>query len=320
MPDFLGFNPEQRDFKDFALPVPTRAEALWMRIKFGVQSALPTILVVDLSHWNGNINWEQLVASGVAAVILKCSEGSEGYYQYKDTKFEENWRAALEHGLIVMVYHFSRGAKGAVEKSWFMKCADAFLQEVDGKTCVWDDCEWKPSNLARSTYTNRVAGFVSLIQGENIKSGVYSSPGLVPQLFYPPNINWNSMELWNAHWINALQPTMPIGWPREKMSFWQKGISPTHSWVPIVQGAGTVDINYGYFADANALRTWLGQFGTTPPPTDCCEEVREDIRFIKGELGTLNQRVETQGVYIDQLHADMSHIDRLRAELDKIIW
>ena len=326
------FNPYLRKSEDFVLPVPTATEALFMRIKFGIQVASPTILIIDASHWNDDINWEQIVASGVVAVILKCSEGAEGtYYEYKDIKFEKNWRSALEHGLIVMVYHFGRGEKGSEEKSWFMKCADTFLQEVDGKTCVWDDCEWKPPGMATSTYTNRVAGFVSLIQGENIKSGVYSSPGLVPQLFYQPNIDWNSMELWNAHWINAQQPVMPLGWPRDKMSFWQKGISPTHSWVPIVQGAGTVDINFGYFADAIALRNWLGQFGT-PPPVDCCNEIKIEIqrldvenRFIKGELAGLNQRAERteqRADLTDQeivlLNQDMAVIDNLLAEVRKI--
>lgn len=308
--DYQGFDPADRIPELFELPQPTVRERLSLFFQVTTFDAVPSILIVDLSHWNGNIDWVALWNSGVRVIILKCSESAEGtYYQYKDTKFEENWRAALDHGFVVMIYHFFRGEKGSAEKSWLMKCADAFLNDprINGKTAVWLDCEWKSSVQTTSSYANRAFNFCDLIKGEGMRQGIYSSPGLVPQLFHPNyDHRWDTVFQWNAHWTSWAEDTLPRGWSESLRKVWQFGIYPRHDWAPVVKGCGEVDVNHGYWASVESCKNWLGlealptpSPSPPPPPADCCEEHALRLDTIEAGMRVLTEIQQAQQKLID---------------------
>lgn len=315
------FNPADRIPKDFEYPKQALIEKLWVRFGIVAFALDDKILMVDLSHWNGTVDWNLLRQSGVVAVILKCSEGAEGtYYEYKDTKFETFWRQALDANFTVMIYHFFRGEKGSAEFNWFMKCADAYLNDprVLGHTAAWLDCEVLPSGMSRTTYTNRAFGFCDMASGTGFRPGIYSSPGLVPTLFDPAVARWNTVWQWNAHWTSAVSDTLPIGWTEALRVIWQRGIYPTHSWIPIVKGAGTVDVNYGFWSSVDALRRWLGFGVSSPSPSpspspssspsaspssspDCCEDHELRIRTIEAGMQLLTDIQNTQAEQLNTL-------------------
>lgn len=58
---------------------------------------------IDISHHQGNIDWNALKEEGqVAFVFMKATEGGD----FKDTKFQDNWRQAKAVGLRRGAYHF----------------------------------------------------------------------------------------------------------------------------------------------------------------------------------------------------------------------
>lgn len=57
---------------------------------------------IDVSQWQGNIDFEQVAASGVRAVYIRSSMGSG----YVDPYFEQNYDRAKEAGLHVGFYHY----------------------------------------------------------------------------------------------------------------------------------------------------------------------------------------------------------------------
>ncbi len=57
---------------------------------------------IDVSGWQGNINFEEVKNSGIEIVYIKSSQGSN----FVDPYFERNYRGAKEAGLKVGVYHF----------------------------------------------------------------------------------------------------------------------------------------------------------------------------------------------------------------------
>lgn len=59
---------------------------------------------IDISHWNGNIDFDLVKASGIDFVIIKAGGSDKGFY--KDPKFEENYKKAKEAGLKVGAYYF----------------------------------------------------------------------------------------------------------------------------------------------------------------------------------------------------------------------
>src|SRR2546423_7691789 len=59
---------------------------------------------IDVSHWNGSIDWSQVAASGERFVVMKATEGTG----YVDPTYSSNRQGALAAGLVVTAYHFAR--------------------------------------------------------------------------------------------------------------------------------------------------------------------------------------------------------------------
>jgi len=307
------FNPFLRDPQYFEKPDIGLVRRMYSEILALAEQ--PKILIIDASHWNENLDVDAIIASGVVAIILKCSEGEEdSYYEYKDINFEVNWRKCLDAGLIVMVYHFARDGRGSQEKSWFMKCADEFLQAVDGKTAVWLDSEWDGGKITPLQRGNRHFAFCDLILGEGItQSGIYSSVNYVNKLYAPDENRWGNVWLWNAHWTPNKVDTLPRNWPAAKRIVWQFGIYPTYYWAPVVNGAGTVDVNWGYWEDGPALRSWLKQ--STPDPEN---HLHPDLQEQINEINVTIANMITEGTERDaHISANESAIGAQGNRLDK---
>jgi lysozyme len=58
--------------------------------------------MIDVSHWNGSIDFAKVSAAGVKAVYAKATNGAFN----TDNTFDANIRNAREQGLLVGAYHF----------------------------------------------------------------------------------------------------------------------------------------------------------------------------------------------------------------------
>lgn len=63
-----------------------------------------TLKGIDVSNWQGNIDFNQVKSNGVQVVYIKASEGD----YYKDIKLEQNYTGAKAAGLMIGFYHFFR--------------------------------------------------------------------------------------------------------------------------------------------------------------------------------------------------------------------
>jgi len=65
---------------------------------------------IDISRYNGKIDWDKLVAEGqinkkpISFIYIKATEGKN----LKDSKFKSNWRHAKKKGILRGAYHFYR--------------------------------------------------------------------------------------------------------------------------------------------------------------------------------------------------------------------
>lgn len=57
----------------------------------------------DVSHHQGDIQWQQISPKSYQFVYLKATEGGD----FKDRKFQDYWLQAREQGLTVGAYHFT---------------------------------------------------------------------------------------------------------------------------------------------------------------------------------------------------------------------
>jgi lysozyme len=57
---------------------------------------------VDVSHYQGEIDWSAVAGDGISFAYIKATEGGDWVDEY----FALNWSSAREHGLAVGAYHF----------------------------------------------------------------------------------------------------------------------------------------------------------------------------------------------------------------------
>ena len=89
----------------------------------GFRAAKYPIRGVDVSHYQGEIDWNVLAAQNIQFAYIKATEGSA----YVDERFEENYREARQTELKVGAYHFfSFDSLGAAQAENFIKTVEAF--------------------------------------------------------------------------------------------------------------------------------------------------------------------------------------------------
>ena len=86
-------------------------------------------LGIDVSKWNGNINWEAVKNSGISYVIIRCGyRGSAQGVLIEDPKFQANIKGASAAGLKVGIYFFSQ----AVDEVEAVEEASMVLGQIKG--------------------------------------------------------------------------------------------------------------------------------------------------------------------------------------------
>ncbi len=85
---------------------------------------------IDVSSWQGEIDFSQVKASGIEVVYIKSSEG----FRSVDSYFEQNYANAKNAGLKVGFYHYvtARSVEDAVKQANF------FVSTISGKN---PDCK-----------------------------------------------------------------------------------------------------------------------------------------------------------------------------------
>lgn len=85
---------------------------------------------IDVSGYQGNIDFEKVKNDGIEIVYMKSSEGTN----YIDSKFEQNYKRARDAGLKIGFYHYvtARSVEDAVKQANF------FVSTISGKN---PDCK-----------------------------------------------------------------------------------------------------------------------------------------------------------------------------------
>lgn len=188
--------------------------------------------VIDVSHWQGNINFEEVKKSGYTGVIIKAGGSDAGFYT--DSTFNKNYNNALKSGLHIGSYYFV-GAK-CLSKEDGKADAKRFLNIIKGKKFdlpVYMDVEAQASGQKKKV-TDSIIGFCEEMEKNKYYVGVYASDisGFKDKINY--NDIKNKYTLWVARY--GSKPTYAT-----KYEVWQYSSSGK------VKGiSGNVDLNECY--------------------------------------------------------------------------
>lgn len=191
---------------------------------------------IDVSTYQGTIDWAKVKADGIDFAIIKATQGRSEtgtYRNFTDSKFAANIVDADRWGIRVGVYHYltAQTVMGAMEE------ADLFLSAIDPYKSIIDlwavvDVESKYLPTDKTLLTQIVNTFCSRINSSGYRPMVYTNPDfLVNRL---NDITY--WDLWLALWRNKANVPSLSDYPNMKV--WQWG-SETVDGI-----AGKVDANY----------------------------------------------------------------------------
>lgn len=153
---------------------------------------------LDISTWQGCVDFNKVKSAGYNYVILRAGFGRE--YSQKDNTFERNYANAKAAGIKVGVYWFSY----STSPSDAYREANACLYCLNGKRLdmpVYYDLEYQPAmSMSNSNYTQMALNFCSTIKKAGYKSGVYSSASVYGYLLNRQTLINNGVSIWNAQW------------------------------------------------------------------------------------------------------------------------
>ena len=156
------------------------------------------IKCLDISTWQGYVDFNKVKSAGYNYVILRAGFGRE--YSQKDNTFERNYANAKAAGIKVGVYWFSY----STSPSDAYREANACLYCLNGKRLdmpVYYDLEYQPAmSMSNSNYTQMALNFCSTIKKAGYKSGVYSSASVYGYLLNRQTLINNGVSIWNAQW------------------------------------------------------------------------------------------------------------------------
>ncbi len=144
------------------------------------QVGASTHLGIDVSKWQGEIDWEKVKNDGVEFVIIRC--GYRGYTKgtlIEDPMFAQNIKGATAAGLKVGVYFFTQ-AINEVEAVEEASMVVSLVRDFDLDYPIFIDTESAGGNgradgLDVEARTKVCDAFCATVQDAGYKSGVYAS-------------------------------------------------------------------------------------------------------------------------------------------------
>ncbi len=206
---------------------------------FGSDGALSSssgTMGIDVSKWNGNINWSQVKNSGVNFVIIRCGyRGSSAGALIEDPKFRANIQGAQAAGLRVGVYFFTQ----AVNEVEAVEEASMCINLCKGYSLsfpIFLDVEasnGRGDAISTSQRTANIKAFCGTIQSAGYRAGVYAN-----KTWFSQRINTSQLtnyKIWLAQYAAS------VSYTATRYDMWQytsKGSVPGIS--------GNVDMNILY--------------------------------------------------------------------------
>ncbi|HEY8383673.1 MAG TPA: GH25 family lysozyme [Microvirga sp.] len=202
---------------------------------------------IDVSKWQGRIDWASVRAAGTQFAFIKATEGGD----HLDDRFMENWTGAKRAGVPRGAYHFVYWCRPAHEQAeWFKQNVP---QDPDALPPVLD-LEWNN----HSSCPQHVPKEVALEKARVLLNAMEAHTGKRPIIYTDINFHRDVLEgAFNdyPYWLRSTAAEPEQRYNNRRWTFWQ---FTTTGRVPGVNG--DVDRNV-FYGTENQWRTFLA--------TDC---------------------------------------------------
>lgn len=241
---------------------------------------------IDVSHWQGSIDWQAVARGGYHFAVLKATESTN----YTDPTFAANRARARAAGLVTGAYHFARYGDPIAEADRFCSAVGSLaageFAVLDWEIDAADPVTWSRRWLDRVAERLGVRAFVYMNQFHRSKWAWKQ----IADLGHP---------LWLAKYDGVTDQPPGGPWPVTSMKqFTDKGKVPGIS--------GGVDVNV-FYGDLKAL-TKYGKGGSTTEEDDMfSDEDRLLLREVKERLRGDEKRPYDMLQSIESMTADVAN-------------
>lgn len=191
--------------------------------------------ILDVSRWQGSINWDKVKASGLVSGVMIRAMGNKNGKPYLDPYFARNYAECQRLGIPVGVYgYFKATTKAQADRELAL-----FKQALDGRAFqlpVTVDIEDKlQAALSKSTLTDIVAHCLSVVESWGVYAMLYTGLYFGQTNLY---IGGAALKPYDV-WLAAYRTKKPApGWPFGMWQYTRSGKIPGVS--------GPVDLSHAY--------------------------------------------------------------------------
>lgn len=254
---------------------------------------------IDISYFQGNIDFNKVKADGIEFIIPRCGYGKSN----KDSKFSEYVAGALAAGIEVPgIYHFSYALneENAREEA---RQAVKFAQEagLPKETIIFFDLEYDSVDYAKRYAVNldkarciaHTNAFCQEVQNHGYRTGIYANQDYLNRMYDDATIK--KYIFWYANWNGGKTPSVKCAFHQWSEKGRVNGIN------------GNVDMDYYYGgADAPAKK---------PMTPEEIEKVAKEV--LDGKYGNGNERRSKLSLAGYDYSAVQNRVNELVAELEK---
>lgn len=169
---------------------------------------------IDVSKWNGDVDWYKVRKSGVSFAFIKATEGKD----IVDPRFDEYWRRAAAAGIPHAPYHFYYFCSTADEQAdWFIRNVPKASMHLPPVL----DVEW---NHTSKTCTYRPSAMTVRAEMKRFMDRIEAYYGKRPIIYTSVDFHRDNLAgaFQDYHfWVRAVAQHPGEIYPDRRWAFWQ---------------------------------------------------------------------------------------------------
>ncbi len=208
---------------------------------------------IDVSKWQGKINWQSVKKSGIDFAIIRIGFRGENGKIYKDSHADYNIQQAIRAGVLVGVYFFSTAcntAEAEEEAKWTVSAIEGYsvsypvIYNCEG----FNNADSRMKDLTVTERSNNAIAFLSYVQKAGYEGMFYAAKSELEN-----DRDWETSRIeklysiWVAHYSGTPYPQAQNPDYSGKYAMWQFTDKGTVSGV-----SGNVDMVVSYFTREKA--------------------------------------------------------------------
>lgn len=199
--------------------------------------------ILDVSRWQGTIDWDAVKASGKVDGVMIRALGSKGGKPYLDPQFERNYAGATAAGLPAGVYYYNAARTRAQADAELAALRKALTGKTLGLPVAVDIEDSTLTALGKQALTDIVAHCLSVVESWGVYAMLYTGLYFGQTNLYMGGAALKPYDVWLA----AYRKDKPSpGWPFGMWQYTAEGTVPGIS--------GPVDLSHAYKDYAGIIR------------------------------------------------------------------